>query len=147
MNLQAHSSAVARILGLAGALTFCSLAAQAQMVNYGEQLSNYKDMAQTGVRLNDGVFPSVSAKARVNHAIARNTLVDQSALVQPDGTLKLPDNQHNLVIRTDYTNVTRGADGALRIASPVIQGNVNGSVTLFVEGQGIENITVINSPR
>jgi len=89
----------------------------------------------------------VSAKARVNQALASNSLVDQSALVQPDGTLKLPDNQQNIVIRTDYTNATRGADGTLRIASPVIQGNVNGSVTLFVEGRGVENITVLNSPR
>lgn len=134
-----------RVLGLSGALAFCSLGAQAQMVNYGEQLSSYKDMSQSGVSLNDGVFPSVSARSRVNRAIAQNSLVDQSALVQPDGTLKLPDNQQNIVIRTDYTDVTRGADGSLRIASPVIQGNVNGNVTLYVEGRGVENITVLNS--
>ncbi len=138
-------SASIRSLGLGAALAVCGLSAQAQMVNYGEQMSKYKDMAQSGVQLNDGVFPSVSAKARVNHALASNSLVDQSALVQPDGTLKLPDNQQNIVIRTDYSNVTRGADGTLRIASPVIQGNVNGSVTLFVEGRGVENITVLNS--
>ena len=134
-----------RVLGLSGALAFCSLGAQAQMVNYGEQLSSYKDMSQSGVSLNDGVFSSVSARSRVNRAIAQNSLVDQSALVQPDGTLKLPDNQQNIVIRTDYTDVTRGADGSLRIASPVIQGNVNGNVTLYVEGRGVENITVLNS--
>jgi len=128
-----------------GALSIVALSAPAQMVNYGEQLGSYKDMAQSGVRLNDGVYPSVSAKARVARAIARNTLVDQSALVQPDGTLKLPDNQQNLVIRTSYSDIQRGADGTLRIASPVIQGNVSGNVTLYVEGRGVENITVLNS--
>ncbi len=74
-------------------------------------------------------------------------MVDQSALVQPDGTLKLPDNQQNIVIRTSYSDVQRAADGTLRIASPTIQGNVNGTVTLFVEGKGVENITVLNTPR
>ena len=113
---------------VAGALVLFAAGAQAQMVNYGEQLGAYKDMAQSGVRLNDGVYPSVSAKARVNRAIAQNTLVDQSALVQPDGTLKLPDGQKNIVIRSTYSDVQRGADGSLRIASPVIQGNVNGNV-------------------
>lgn len=132
---------------VAGALVLFAAGAQAQMVNYGEQLSAYKDMAQSGVRLNDGVYPSVSAKARVNRAIAQNTLVDQSALVQPDGTLKLPDGQKNIVIRSTYSDVQRGADGSLRIASPVIQGNVNGNVTLYVEGKGVENITVLNSRR
>ena len=132
---------------VAGALVLFAAGAQAQMVNYGEQLDAYKDMAQSGVRLNDGVYPSVSAKARVNRAIAQNTLVDQSALVQPDGTLKLPDGQKNIVIRSTYSDVQRGADGSLRIASPVIQGNVNGNVTLYVEGKGVENITVLNSRR
>jgi hypothetical protein len=132
---------------VAGALVLFAAGAQAQMVNYGEQLGAYKDMAQSGVRLNDGVYPSVSAKARVNRAIAQNTLVDQSALVQPDGTLKLPDGQKNIVIRSSYSDVQRGADGSLRIASPVIQGNVNGNVTLYVEGKGVENITVLNSRR
>ena len=127
-----------------GVLSIVALSAPAQMVNYGEQLGSYKDMAQSGVRLNDGVYPSVSAKARVARAIARNTLVDQSALVQPDGTLKLPDNQQNLVIRTSYSDIQRGADGTLRIASPVIQGNVSGNVSLYVEGLGVENITVLN---
>ena len=130
---------------VAGALVLFAAGAQAQMVYYGEQLGAYKDMAQSGVRLNDGVYPSVSAKARVNRAIAQNTLVDQSALVQPDGTLKLPDGQKNIVIRSTYSDVQRGADGSLRIASPVIQGNVNGNVTLYVEGKGVENITVLNS--
>ena len=130
-----------------GVLSIVALSAPAQMVNYGEQLGSYKDMAQSGVRLNDGVYPSVSAKARVARAIARNTLVDQSALVQPDGTLKLPDNQQNLVIRTSYSDIQRGADGTLRIASPVIQGNVSGNVTLYVEGKGVQNITVLNNPR
>ena len=132
---------------VAGALVLFAAGAQAQMVNYGEQLGAYKDMAQSGVRLNDGVYPSVSAKARVNRAISQNTLVDQSALVQPDGTLKLPDGQKNIVIRSTYSDVQRGADGTLRIASPVIQGNVNGNVTLYVEGKGVENITVLNSGR
>ncbi len=131
----------------AGALALLATGAQAQLVNYSEQLGAYKDMSQSGVRLNDGVYPSVSAKARVNRAIAQNTLVEQSALVQPDGTLKLPDGQRNIVIRSTYSDVQRGPDGSLRIASPVIQGNVNGNVTLYVEGKGVENITVINSGR
>lgn len=136
-----------RALAVGVVLAAAGLTAQAQMVNYGEQLGSYKDMAQSGVRLNDGVYPSVSAKARVARAIARNTLVDQSALLQPDGTLQLPDNQQNVVIRTSYSDVHRGADGSLRIASPVIQGNVTGNVTLYVEGRGVENITVLNSRR
>ena len=114
----------------AGVLALLGAGAQAQLVNYGEQLGAYKDMAGSGVRLNDGVYPSVSAKARVNRAISQNTLVEQSALVQPDGTLKLPEGQKNIVIRSTYSDVQRGADGTLRIASPVIQGNVNGNVTL-----------------
>ncbi|MGE8318629.1 MAG: hypothetical protein ACN6O3_07745 [Comamonas sp.] len=139
--------AAARLVGAAGVLALAALGAQAQMVNYNEQLGNYKDMAQNGVKLNDGVFPAVSARARVNRAIAQNALVDQSALVQPDGSLKLPDRQQNIVIRTNYNNVQQGADGAVRIASPVIQGNVNGTVTLYVEGGGVENITVLNSRK
>lgn len=131
----------------AGVLALLGAGAQAQLVNYGEQLGAYKDMGSSGVRLQDGVYPSVSAKARVNRAIAQSTLVEQSALVQPDGTLKLPDGQKNIVIRTSYSDVQRGADGTLRIASPVIQGNVNGNVTLYVEGKGVENITVLNSGR
>ncbi|WP_311223590.1 MULTISPECIES: hypothetical protein [unclassified Acidovorax] len=129
------------------AVACCAVGAQAQLVNYNEQLSNYKDVNQSGVKLQDNVYPSVSSKARVNRAIAQNSLVEQSALVQPDGTLKLPDDQKNIVIRSTYSDVQRGADGTLRIASPVIQGPVNGNVTLFVEGRGVENITVINSGR
>ena len=147
MKVSIRTTSKMRLLALGNVLAICSLGAQAQMVNYGDSMGVYKDMAQSGVKLNDGVFPSISAKARVNRAMAQNALVDQSALVQPDGTLKLPDNQQNLVIRTNYSNVTRAADGTLRIASPTIQGNVNGNVTLYVEGRGVENITVLNSPR
>ena len=142
-----HSARALWLCCGAVALALMGGGAQAQLVNYGEQLGAYKDMAQSGVRLNDGVYPSVSAKARVNRAISQNTLVDQSALVQPDGTLKLPDGQNNIVTRSTYSDVQRGADGTLRIASPVIQGNVNGNVTLYVEGKGVENITVLNSSR
>ena len=128
------------------ALLFGAAAVQAQLVNYGEQLSAYKDAKETGVRLNDATFPAISAKARVNRALAQQTLVDQAALVQPDGTLKLPSNQSNIVIRTDYSTV-QNLNGQLRIASPSIQGNVNGNVTLYVEGKGVENITVLNNAR
>jgi hypothetical protein len=130
-----------------GVLISCVSASFAQMVNYGEQLATYKDSNQNGVRLQDGVFPGVSAKARVNRAISEQKLVDQSALMQPDGTLKLPEGQNNLVIRSTLNDVQRGADGTLRIASPTIQGNINGHVTLFVEGRGVQNITVLNNPR
>ena len=147
MKVSIRTTSKMRLLALGNVLAICSLGAQAQMVNYGDSMGVYKDMAQSGVKLNDGVFPSISAKARVNRAMAQNALVDQSALVQPDGTLKLPDNQQNLVIRTNYSNVTRAADGTLRIASPTIQGNVNGNVTLYVEGRGVVNITVLNSAR
>ncbi|WP_198088569.1 hypothetical protein [Variovorax sp. E3] len=51
------------------------------------------------------------------------------------------------MIRTNYNNVQQGADGQLRIASPTIQGNVSGNVTLFVDGKGVENITVLNNGR
>jgi hypothetical protein len=134
----ARAAAASLLLGVA--------AAQAQLVNYGEQLSSYKDARETGVRLNDATFPAISAKARVNRAIAQQTLVDQAALVQPDGTLKLPENQSNIVIRSNLNNV-QNTNGQLRIASPTIQGNVNGNVTLFVQGKGIENITVLNNGR
>ena len=136
-----------RWLGLSAVLALCSAGASAQMLNYSEQLGAYKDMSQSGVKVTESVFQSVSARSRVNYAIASNKVVDQSALVQPDGTLKLPDNQQNIVIRTSYSDVQRAADGTLRIASPTIQGNVNGTVTLFVEGKGVENITVLNTPR
>ena len=121
--------------------------ASAQLVNYGEALGAYKDSKEAGIRLVDGVTPGVTAKARVARALEQNKVVEQQALVQPDGTLKLPPNQTNLVIRTNYNNVQQGADGQLRIASPTIQGNVSGNVTLFVEGRGLENITVLNNGR
>ena len=121
--------------------------ASAQLVNYGEALGAYKDSKEAGVKLVDGVTPGVTAKARVARALEENKVVDQQALVQPDGTLKLPANQTNLVIRSNYSNVQQGADGQLRIASPTIQGNVNGNVTLFVDGKGVENITVLNNGR
>ena len=119
----------------------------AQLVNYTEALGAYKDSKEAGVKLIDGVTPGVTAKARVARALEENKVVDQQALVQPDGTLKLPANQTNLVIRTNYNNVQQGADGQLRIASPTIQGNVSGNVTLFVDGKGVENITVLNNGR
>ena len=119
----------------------------AQLVNYTEALGAYKDSKEAGVKLIDGVTPGVTAKARVARALEENKIVDQQALVQPDGTLKIPTNQTNLVIRTNYNNVQQGADGQVRIASPTIQGNVNGNVTLFVDGKGVENITVQNNGR
>lgn len=121
--------------------------ASAQLLNYGEAIGAYKDQKDGGVKLIDGVTPGVTAKARVARAIQEQRLVEQSALVQPDGTLKLPANQTNLVIRTDYSNVTQASDGTVRIASPNIQGNVTGNVTLFVDGKGVENITVLNNGR
>jgi len=121
--------------------------ASAQLVNYGEAMGAYKDSKEAGVKLVDGVTPGVTAKARVARALEQNKVVEQQALVQPDGTLKLPPNQTNLVIRTNYNNVQQGADGQLRIASPTIQGNVSGNVTLFVDGKGVENITVLNNGR
>ena len=137
-----------RTLGLVLLLgTAAAVPAQAQMVNYQEQMSSYKDMGQSGIKLQDTVFPAVNAKTRVAKAIASSSLVEDRALLQPDGTLKLPDNQQNVVIRTTYNSVQQGADGSVRIASPVIQGNVTGNVTLFVEGRGVENITVLNSMR
>ncbi len=120
--------------------------AQPQGLNYGEALATYKDQATAGVKLQDGVFPGVSAKASINRAISRDSVINQSALLQPDGTLKLPDNQQNLVIRSTVTDVQRDANGTVRVASPTIQGNVTGNVTLFVDGQGIKNITVLNNP-
>ena len=149
MRYQAQAARDKTLLHLlcAGAAVWVLAAtgASAQMVNYNEQLSTYKDHNGGGVKLTDGVFPAVSAKARVNRALAQSTLVDQSALVQPDGTLKLPQNQQNVVIRTDYSQGQQGADGSLRIASPMIQGDVRGNFTLHVEGAGVENTTVLNS--
>jgi len=131
-------------LGAGAALLLVLCPAQAQLVNYGEQLATYKGMEQSGVRLTNNTYPSVMARARVNFALARNALVSQSALLQPDGTLRLPDRNRNIVIHTDYTDVQQDGNGGIRIASPVIQGNVNGNVTLYVEGGGLENIAIIN---
>lgn len=122
-------------------------AASAQMLNYGEQLGAYRDQQTGGIKLQDSVSPGVAARTRVSRALARDRIVDQQALVQPDGTLKLPSNQTNLVIRSDYQQVQQGADGQVRIASPVIQGNVSGNVTLYVEGRELENITILNNGR
>ena len=132
---------------LATPLVLLASSASAQLVNYTEALGAYKDSKEAGVKLIDGVTPGVTAKARVARALEENKIVDQQALVQPAGTLKLPANQTNLVIRTNYNNVQQGADGQLRIASPTIQGNVSGNVTLFVDGKGVENITVLNNGR
>lgn len=140
-------SRLARRAGAAALLLGLGFGAQAQLVNYGEAMGAYKDQKDGGIKLIDGVTPGVSAKARVARAIAEQRITEQAALVQPDGTLKLPNNQTNLVIRTTYQDVTQGADGTVRIASPNIQGNVTGNVTLFVDGQGVENITVLNNSR
>lgn len=140
------ASATHALQAAVAALALATTGAQAQLVNYGEHLSNYRDARETGVRLNDATFPAVSAKTRINRALAKDQVLDQAALVQPDGTLKLPANQTNLVIRTDYSSV-QGAGGQVRVASPTIQGNVSGNVTLYVEGKGIENITVLNNGR
>lgn len=137
--------AASALLALAGAL--CAMPSAAQLVNYSESLGAYKDSKEAGIKLVDGVTPGVTARARVAKALEDNKVVDQQALVQPDGTLKIPTNQANLVIRTNYNNVQQGADGQVRIASPTIQGNVNGNVTLFVDGKGVENITVLNNGR
>ncbi|WP_051954079.1 hypothetical protein [Xenophilus azovorans] len=134
-------------IAMAAAAASAACCASAQLVNYNESLSAYRDLRDGGVKLVDGVTPAVSARASVARAIAKDKIVEQAALVQPDGTLKLPSNQTNLVIRTDYSNVTQGADGTVRVASPSIQGNVNGNVTLYVDGQGVENITVLNNGR
>jgi len=131
-------------IGAGAALLLLLCPAQAQLVNYTEQLAAYKGMEQSGVRLTNNTYPSVMARARVNFALARRALISQSALLQPDGTLRLPDRNRNIVIHTDYTDVQQDTNGGIRIASPVIQGDVNGNVTLYVEGGGLENITVIN---
>jgi len=136
-----------RMVLCAGLLSLAGGLCQAQLVNYSEQLGAYKDNQSSGVKLIDATTPGVTARARVARALSQNTVVDQSALVQPDGTLKLPDDQKNIVIRTTYNDVTRAADGTLRIASPTIQGNVTGNVTLFVDGKGVQNITVLNNGR
>lgn len=121
--------------------------AQAQMVQYGTAMSMYKDMQDKEIKVTDTVTPGVAARSRVAKALADRSMVDARAMVGEDGTLRLPPNQSNLVIRTDYTDVTQGPDGSVRVASPVIQGNVSGNVTLYVEGEGVENITVLNNRR
>lgn len=142
-----RQSSIAISAVLATSFAACAMPAAAQLVNYSEALGAYKDSKEAGIKLVDGVTPGVTAKARVARALEENKVVDQQALVQPDGTLKIPTNQTNLVIRTNYNNVQQGADGQVRIASPTIQGNVSGSVTLFVDGKGVENITVLNNGR
>ncbi|MEO8248012.1 MAG: hypothetical protein ABI589_01455 [Burkholderiales bacterium] len=141
-----RASTLAAIAG-AGALLALGTPASAQMINYNEQLAVYKDNRDSGVKVTDVVTPGVAARARVARAINQNQVVNEAALLQPDGTLKLPQNQTNLVVRTDYGDVRQGADGVVRIASPSIQGNVTGNVTLLVDGQGVRNITVLNNPR
>lgn len=144
-NSTAAGAARVRAMVLGLGVAVLALPASAQLVSYGEQLGVYKDMQSSGIQLNDAVSPRVAAKARVKKAIREDLLVDQRALVQPDGTLKLPANQQNLVIRSSYSDVTRAPDGSIRIASPQIDGNVNGNVTLYVDGKDIENITVLNN--
>lgn len=134
-----------RAVAVLGAVGCCSGALHAQLINYGEALGAYKDSRDSGIRLIDGTTPGVTAKARVARALDENRVVEQNALLQADGTLKLPSNQTNLVIRTNYSDVQQGSDGTVRIASPTIQGNVTGNVTLFVDGQGVQNITVLNN--
>lgn len=136
----------AAALGAFALLVGIAAPAQAQLINYNEQLGVYKDNRESGVKVIDSVTPGVAARARVANAISQDRVVDQQALVQPDGTIKLPSNQTNLVVRSTYGDVQRGSDGVVRIASPSIQGNVTGNVTLFVEGQGVRNITVLNNP-
>ena len=65
-------------------------------------------------------------------------------LMRADGTIVLPRNRQNMVIRTSYDDVQMGSNGDVRIASPQIDGNVNGTVILYVDGEGPENVTVIN---
>lgn len=135
------------LAAMAGALFALGAPASAQLINYNEQLGGYKDNRDSGVKVTDIVTPGVAARSRVARAINQNQVVNEAALLQPDGTLKLPQNQTNLVVRTDYGDVRQGADGVVRIASPNIQGNVTGNVTLLVDGQGVRNITVLNNPR
>lgn len=114
------------------------------MVNYSEAMSNYKDAQKGNIDLLDKVSAQVAAKTQVNKALRENRVVNAQALRQPDGTLQLPRNRQNMVIRTDYNDVQYGADGGVRIASPQINGNVNGKVILYVEGKGPGNVTVLN---
>lgn len=133
------------ITPMAGVLLSFGLATavHAQMVSYTEQIGNYKDMQSSGIRLQDTVSPSIEAKARVNKILREGRITDFHALQQPDGTLKLPSNQQNLVIRTNYSDVN-SVGGRVNIASPTITGDVHGTVTLLVDGKAPDNITVLN---
>ncbi len=117
---------------------------QAQMLNYGEAISDYKDAQKGDIELHDKVSAKVSAKTRAAKAIRQSTVLNARDLTQPDGTIALPRNRQNLVIRTNYNDVQSGGNGDVRIASPQIDGNVNGTVILYVEGEGPETVNVIN---
>lgn len=117
---------------------------QAQMVNYSDAMSNYKDAQKGNIDLLDKVSAQVAAKTQIKKALRENRVVNAQTLRQPDGTLKLPRNRQNTVIRTNYNDVQYGADGKVRIASPQINGNINGKVILYVEGKGPGNVTVLN---
>lgn len=117
---------------------------QAQMVNYSEALTNYKDVQKGEIELNDSVSAKVTAKTRATKSIRQSMVLNARDLMQADGTIALPRNRQNMVIRTNYGDVQTGGNGDVRIASPQIDGNVNGTVILYVEGEGPENVTVIN---
>lgn len=117
---------------------------QAQIVNYNEALGNYKDAQKGDIELHDKVSAQVAAKTQAAKSLRESRILSARALEQADGTLKLPGNQQNVVIRTHYNDVTRGADGSIRIASPQIDGNVSGTVILYVDGKAPENITLVN---
>ena len=117
---------------------------QAQIVNYNEALANYKDAQKGDIELHDKVSAKVTAKTRVAKAIRQSTVLNARDLTQSDGTIALPRNRQNMVIRTNYNDVQTGSTGDVRIASPQIDGNVNGTVILYVDGEGPENVTVIN---
>lgn len=117
---------------------------QADIVNYNEALSNYKDAQKGEIELHDKVSAQVAAKTLAAKSLRESKIINARALEQADGTLKLPSNRQNMVIRTHYNDVTRGADGGIRIASPQIDGNVNGTVILYVDGKSPENITLLN---
>ncbi|MDO4795355.1 MAG: hypothetical protein Q4A28_05365 [Brachymonas sp.] len=117
---------------------------QAQIVNYNEALANYKDAQKGDIELHDKVSVQVAAKSLAAKSLRESRILSARALEQADGSLKLPGNQQNVVIRTHYNDVTRGADGSIRIASPQIDGNVSGTVILYVDGKAPENITLVN---
>ena len=117
---------------------------QAQMVNYNEALANYKDAQKGDNELHDKVSAKVTAKTRVAKSIRQSMVLNARDLMRADGTIVLPRNRQNMVIRTSYDDVQMGSNGDVRIASPQIDGNVNGTVILYVDGEGPENVTVIN---